>query len=173
MPANSASAARLQLTPPNGLGEIVAAFGNIFNYISADGVLNPAWESEHLGRVSLPFPIPLAGNSSKLVKNLYCHKKMIDVFPEVLAAVEKEKLKGHIRTCGGCFNFRSKRNSDKISSHAWGIAIDLNPETNALGKPGDMSPEIVDIFRNFGFKWGGDWPDKNKDPMHFQFCTGY
>ena len=36
-----------------------------------------------------------------------------------------------------------------------------------------MDQAVVNVFRSFGFKWGGDWSYRSKDPMHFQFCTGY
>jgi hypothetical protein len=98
---------------------------------------------------------------------------LVEIFPEVFAKIEKKGLKSKIRTFGGCYNYRPKRTSGKLSTHSWGIGIDLNPETNAQGKPGDMHPGVVEIFREFGFKWGGDWSGKSKDPMHFQFCTGY
>lgn len=49
----------------------------------------------------------------------------------------------------------------------------LNPETNRQGSAEDMHPEIVALFREYGFKWGGDWSGKSKDTMHFQYCTGY
>jgi hypothetical protein len=31
----------------------------------------------------------------------------------------------------------------------------------------------VAAFKRSGFAWGGDWSGANKDPMHFQYCTGY
>jgi hypothetical protein len=34
-----------------------------------------------------------------------------------------------------------------------------------------MREEIIGVFKESGFIWGGDW--KRKDPMHFQYCTGY
>ena len=161
------------LATPNGLEEILATFGNIYQFIAEDGRLDPQWESKHLRRTPLPFPIPLSWDPSQSVTKLYCHKKLVEIFPEVFAKVEKKGLKSKIRTFGGCYNYRPKRTSGKLSTHSWGIGIDLNPETNPQGKPGDMHPDIVEIFQEFGFKWGGDWSGKSKDPMHFQFCTGY
>lgn len=161
------------LKPPFGLEEIIETFGNIYEFIPNDGSLSPEWETEYLIRAHLPFPISLSWDLSKLVENIYCHKKLGELFPEVFVAIEREGLRDQIRTYGGCFNFRSKRNSGKLSTHSWGIAVDLNPGTNAQGIPGDMHLEVVDIFRQFGFKWGGDWSGKTKDPMHFQFCNGY
>jgi D-alanyl-D-alanine carboxypeptidase len=49
----------------------------------------------------------------------------------------------------------------------------LNPETNAQGTEGNMDSAVIKIFRDAGFEWGGDWQGKVRDPMHFQFCTGY
>jgi D-alanyl-D-alanine carboxypeptidase len=36
-----------------------------------------------------------------------------------------------------------------------------------------MDAGIIEIFRGAGFEWGGDWPGKLRDGMHFQFCSGY
>jgi D-alanyl-D-alanine carboxypeptidase len=52
-------------------------------------------------------------------------------------------------------------------SHAWGIAIDVNPETNAQGTPGNMDSGVVRIFRDAGFEWGGDWQGRSRDPCIF------
>lgn len=163
----------ISLATPNGLEEILATFGNIYQFITEDGRLDPHWGSNHLGRVPLPFPIPLSWNPSHSITKLYCHKKLIEIFSEVFLRIEKKGLKNKIRTFGGCYNYRPKRTSGKLSTHSWGIGIDLNPETNPQGKPGDMHPGVVEIFQEFGFKWGGDWSGKSKDPMHFQFSTGY
>ena len=67
----------------------------------------------------------------------------------------------------------SATHGDEASAHAWGIAIDLNPETNQQGTAGNMDYAVITAFREAGFKWGGDWTGKSCDPMHFQFCTGY
>lgn len=161
------------LVPPIGLRGILDTFGNIYDYLKDDGTLDPRWEAEQLTRVPLPFAIPLSWDRSKLVQNLYCHVKWTGFIPDVFATLEREGLKKEIKTFGGCFNFRSKRTSGKLSTHSWGIAIDLNPETNQQGTAGTMPAEVVAIFRQFGFTWGGDWTGKSKDPMHFQFCKGY
>jgi hypothetical protein len=75
---------------------------------------------------------------------------------------------------GGCFSFRPQRTGTKLSTHAWGIALDLNPESNAQGTAGNMDARVVAIFKQAGFTWGGDWHGRVRDPIrHFQFCTGY
>ncbi|MBI2998137.1 MAG: M15 family metallopeptidase [Deltaproteobacteria bacterium] len=161
------------LAPPHGLDAILDSFGDIFDYIRDDGILDPRWEVEQLLRAPLPYPIPLSWDPGKEVQNLYGHKKLKELFPEVFREIERRRLKSKIRTFGGCFNFRSKRSSGKLSVHSWAIAVDLNPETNPMGSAGDMDPGVVEIFKSFGFTWGGDWSGKSKDPMHFQFCSGY
>jgi LysM repeat protein len=166
-------AAQQTITPPHGLDQIVAVFGDIFDYIGPDGVLDPQWESDYLAKVELPFSIRLSWDQTKVVKNLYCHKELIEIFPAVFADIERSGLRDEIKTYGGCFNYRTKRNGSKISTHSWAIAIDLNPTSNPMGSAGDMDQRIVDIFRAYGFTWGGDWSGSSKDPMHFQFCSGY
>ena len=78
------------------------------------------------------------------------------------------------------YNFRFVSGSTKLSDHSIGLAIDINPmqnpwvHTSALNKysykPGEKgtiesSSEVVNIFKKFGWSWGGDW--KNPDYQHF------
>jgi hypothetical protein len=42
-----------------------------------------------------------------------------------------------------------------------------------MGTVGDTDARLVELFEGFGFLWGGRWPGRGKDPMHFQYCTGY
>jgi hypothetical protein len=107
------------------------------------------------------------------VTKIYCHNKLVDIISDTFTAIKDEGLADRIKTYGGCFNFRLKRKGGKLSTHSWGIAVDLNVETNQMGSAGDMDSSVVSVFRRFGFKWGGDWSGMSKDPMHFQFCTGY
>lgn len=170
-PVPPTTAAGLQV--PNGLDEVLGTFGNIYDYIREDGTLDPRWETDALTRATLPFAIPLSWDRSKVVTRLQCHVKLKDIFPAVFAAIQSRGLQTRVTTFGGCYNYRSKRTSGKLSTHCWGIAIDLNPETNGQGGAGDMASDVVEVFREAGFKWGGDWSAKSKDPMHFQYCTGY
>lgn len=81
-----------------------------------------------------------------------------------------------------CFNWRFVIGSDKLSDHALGLAIDINPMQNPWihpnahkieGRKYDESQkgtitknsEILEIFKSHGFSWGGDW--KNPDYQHF------
>lgn len=92
-----------------------------------------------------------------------------------------------------CFNYRVVENTDHLSKHAYGLAIDLNPFYNpyiTYNKDGtvNISPEVSEayadrsdsfpykidendlaykLFKDHGFKWGGDW-NSVKDYQHFE-----
>jgi len=64
----------------------------------------------------------------------------------------------------------------RLSMHALGIAVDLNPRLGPYwgwSAPDSPSPaksypmEIVDIFERHGFIWGGKW--REFDLMHFEY----
>jgi hypothetical protein len=97
----------------------------------------------------------------------------VEKFTEVFAAILARGFQNKITSFGGCFEYRPQRNGSKLSSHSWGIAIDLNTATNQQGTQGDMDADVVEIFRAAGFEWGGSWQGARRDPMHFQFCRGY
>ncbi len=80
---------------------------------------------------------------------------------------------GEIITLGDFYNFRSKRSCGKLSTHCWGISFDVNPEINILGTKGCFSDQLVLLLQEFGFTWGGHLKGANREPMHFQYCTGY
>ena len=86
-------------------------------------------------------------------------------------------------------------NRTGFSNHSFGTAIDINPEQNGLyddciefgprcrllrggewkpGTPGtlDKNSDIVSLFKQAGFQWGGEIAGKQKDFMHFS-RTGY
>jgi len=161
------------LMPPRGLDEIIATFGDIFACIEPDHTLNPLWQVEYLERVMLPFALPLSWENSRSVTRFTCHKLLVPIFARVFDEIQSAGLQRKLTSFGGCFAFRPQRSGTKLSAHAWGIAIDLNPETNQQGTAGNMDPGIVTIFRQAGFEWGGSWQGRRRDPMHFQFCSGY
>jgi D-alanyl-D-alanine carboxypeptidase len=160
-------------TAPHRLDEIVTTFGDIHAHIAASGTLKSTWEVGFLARASLPFPLRLSWDSSRIIAQMTCHRRMTGVFSSVFCSIYIRGLQDRITTFGGCFAFRPQRTGTKLSTHSWGIAIDLNPESNPQGSKGNMDAVLIDIFRRAGFEWGGDWQGKTRDPMHFQFCTGY
>ncbi len=78
------------------------------------------------------------------------------------------------------YNFRYIMGTNYLSKHASGYAIDLNPKVNPA-KPskishvydesiqiGKITPEVVDLFKKWGFKWGGEIFDDFWDSHHFE-----
>jgi hypothetical protein len=45
----------------------------------------------------------------------------------------------------------------RLSRHAWGIAIDLNPGRNRPGAAPVQQDELVAVMERHGFTWGGAW----------------
>jgi hypothetical protein len=81
--------------------------------------------------------------------------------------------------------------SGNWSNHAYGHAVDLNPNENpyigcgAVYDPrsrpyvdrsrvrkGMVTPAVVRAFKSIGWGWGGDWAGQTKDYMHFS-TTGH
>ncbi len=67
------------------------------------------------------------------------------------------------------------RGSANISSHAWGLAIDINSQDYPYGvansDPNSANAILWrEVFSKAGFRWGNDFPQvgSNADPMHFE-----
>src|SRR5438874_1088163 len=143
------------LVPPHGLDQVLATFGDIFDYVGPDHTLNPRWQIDFLQRIALPFPLALSWDKSRRVNQITCHKRLSEIFTTAFLVIQTAGLQDKITSFGGCFSFRPQRTGVKLSAHSWGIAIDLNTESNAQGSAGIMDPAIVEIFCRAGFEWGG------------------
>ena len=74
------------------------------------------------------------------------------------------------------YNYRTTRNSGRLSDHAYGSAIDVNWDHNFDTGDGSSAAvrgneAVIEAFAKQGFYWGGDWKS-SKDDMHFTF-TGW
>lgn len=90
------------------------------------------------------------------------------------------ELKDYLLSAG-TFNWRKIRGTDRMSSHSFGTAIDLNvkysnywqwdcrctSEDADLVYKNRIPQQIVDIFEKHGFIWGGKW--YHYDTMHFEY----
>jgi hypothetical protein len=159
---------------PHGIEEIRALYGDPDR--NHDAVLDLDWARASLAVITLPYPMRLSWQPTTYVQRVQCHRligpALIDALQEIGAAHPPEYLHAAgLDFWGGCFNFRAARGQDKLSTHSWGIAVDINPQLGGLGEAPRMPGFIVEAFINRGFEWGGSW--KRPDAMHFQSCTGY
>lgn len=146
--------------------------------LGTDGYPTESWKKEFLTRIKPSYPMVLAWDITKQVKTITCHKRVAESLNRILQQIA-DKFYGkyaesRVNLFGGVYEFRRVSGSAKLSLHAYGAAIDLDPERNGRGRPYDggvemISPVVVDIFRSEGWKWGGDF--KNPDAMHFEATT--
>ncbi len=126
--------------------------------------LDSEWRPDNVVDVDLPLLGPFR-----------CNRIIAPLISEAIDQIIEAGLTGEIsrndfQISGGCYNARAIRGGDKggaISRHTWGVAIDINPTANPYGGAIEMRPEIVEIFRNLGFAWGGGWTFP--DGAHFEY----
>lgn len=113
------------------------------------------------------------------------HKKVAQISNELeLMVLKNPKLRKYLEN-PGFFNWRMIANSKRLSSHSFGITIDISPknsnywqwdltklglpvtETSALPYKNKVPLEIVKVFEKYGFIWGGKW--YHYDTMHFEY----
>ena len=132
------------------------------------------------GVVKLPIPFKLAWDLKQSVGSFRCHAKvqapLTAIFNEAVAAYGERRYRElGLDLFGGCYALRQMRGGTAWSMHSWGIAVDLDPERNAL-KMSHLEarfarPEYADFWRiveskgaiSLGRKADYDW-------MHFQFA---
>lgn len=161
------------IPPPHGLAEIKALFGApSFHPLKPPFVdIDDAWERENL------VVIPDAGGTGLRIQ---LHKLVARQFEEAMVAARKAAPDYKVRLLGGyCARQMvtldpAKQAAAPLSVHAWGAAFDVNWDTNPfrLTLKTDLPPAFVKAFTDAGWDWGGNWRSK-KDPMHFQYATGY
>ena len=152
----------------------------------ADGTLPQILIKQALGEFSYP-----AGSTAELIQDeeflaenivtvdmpvfgrVTCHRVVVEMLEGALAQISEEGLAGLIDPgeFAGCWNARFINTltgvPSGVSRHSWGGAIDINAGSNRLGTKGSMDPRLVEIMKEWGFIWGGDWTVP--DPMHFEY----
>jgi D-alanyl-D-alanine carboxypeptidase len=119
----------------------------------------------HFFGIRYPFHRQAAGPLERVVKRIEAQTK------------SKPELLNFLKPIGGTFVWRRILRSKALSSHAFGIAIDLNVAYSNYWRwrrrfesttwRNRIPQEIVDAFEAEGFIWGGRW--KHYDTMHFEY----
>ena len=119
-------------------------------------------------RLSL-WTVPGSGGQRILV-----HKAALPAFQRVAAGLAAEAAAGRVYriTRVSAFASRTVGGTYQISRHALATAIDINYPQNPYRADGklitDMPDWFVQVWRDAGFCWGGDWRG-SKDSMHFSW----
>lgn len=132
----------------------------------------------NLVTLALPYPLRLAWDPATVVTRTQCNARVKDSLERVLNQVSAQYGPERIRLLGldlygGGFNLREKRGGTTMSTHAWGIAFDFDPDHNRLKWGRDRAilarPEYEPWW---GFWEAEGWVSlgraKNYDWMHVQ-----
>lgn len=126
----------------------------------------------------LPYRMRLAWEPSAEINRFKCHTKVHDaflrVFTQTLAQYGEERIRAlRLDLFGGCLNVRTMRGGTQRSMHSWGIAVDMDPEHNALRMTRDNAAFAREEYEPFwriveseGLVSLGR--TRNYDWMHFQ-----
>lgn len=156
---------------PHGRDEIVRAYGDPAPFIRDDGSISPLW-AQRMVKVAFPAPLPLSWDLKLNATAALVNQVVAGDVDRVFQALRKEGLWTKLRTWGGGYAWRPQRGSStKLSLHSWGAAMDFDTATNELGTIGDIDPGVVELFRSFGWTWGGTWT--RRDDQHVQAASGY
>ncbi len=87
------------------------------------------------------------------------------------------ELKKYLKNPAGTFNWRNIAGTNRLSTHSFGITIDINikysnyweweKNNNSISYKNQIPYKIVEIFEKHGFIWGGKW--YHYDTMHFEY----
>ena len=143
-------------------------------YVSFDGAM-------HQGQIVVHKAV--AEEVKEIFDELLSHKFPIEVAKPIVA-YDWDDQASMTANNTSAFNYRTIAGTDRLSNHAYGLAIDVNPRLNPFVKgdviepagatydpdiPGTLaadSPAVL-AFKKRGWEWGGDW-ETLKDWQHFE-----
>lgn len=150
---------------------------DLYNFYGDPGrnKLDQEWKKDNIVKCPSPFPMRLSWDEKLIARNLLINRKvapaMIDALQEIVDYKGHEYLvKNNFDRLGGIFTWRKIRGGDSLSTHSWGISIDINPHLGPYDYPAYKSGDyenkqpdfIMEAFMKRGFislPW---------DTMHFQ-----
>ena len=134
-----------------------------------NGRANTIWENAYLTSIKPPFTMTYAG---KPITSIRIHRKCAVALSAALQAIWVASGKSQAKidewgasTFGGSYNYRLMRQSNRLSMHSYGCAIDLAPERFPMGK--SSAKFVPEVIKAFAVQGAVNLP---RDRMHFQFC---
>jgi len=118
-----------------------------------------------------------AGASFQMTTKHCVDQQLAAAFAAIAALPEPTAV--YFSNIGGSFNWRVIAGTDRLSSHSFGAALDLNsdlggywrwagvPEGQAGTYDNNYPAALVQAMERYGFIWGGKW--HHYDGMHFEY----
>jgi hypothetical protein len=108
----------------------------------------------------------------KKTRKISAFKINKDVTPQLDKAIENLRLVGKLSEWKEMRASLAIREvfgvAGSLSTHSYGLAIDINPTTNKWGEAPSLSNDFVKSFTDAGWTWGGYF--SKKDGMHFSLA---
>lgn len=117
------------------------------------------WAKEHI-----------ATESVLILGRVTCHRKVLEPLRAAMQELADRGAAHLVSSYAGCWAPRTSGTTGPLSSHAWGMAVDVNAPTNPYGAEPRQPALLVDVMAEHGFLWGGDWD--TPDGMHFELAPG-
>lgn len=130
--------------------------------------------------LTLPYRMRLAWDQSEAVDKFSCHAKVREslerIFVRTLDHYGADAIRRlRLNLFGGCLNVRKMRGGSSWSMHAWGVAVDIDPDHNQLKftrAKATLDGPDYDPFWRFVYDEGAIslGRERDYDWMHFQFA---
>ncbi len=120
--------------------------------------IDPAWVSANIVHAHLP-----------LLGGITCHRDFVAMLREVMGTLQAG---GHADAIDrsayrGCWNPRFIRQRRDLSSHAWGVATDINFGNELHGDGSPTDPDLIAAMEAVDILSGHAWTDPG--PGHFEW----
>lgn len=154
------------------LGEFDIDYANL----SADGwtQIDPVWRAENLPADREAYPTGIRARCHNAIRNAMfgALNEIATLLPQLVNSRPTGIDVANTNSYGGCsiglarFS-RYGASVGTISRHSWGQAIDMSTVDNCQGCVPQFDCRIVQVFRRYGFSWGGNY--LRPDGMHFEW----
>lgn len=138
----------------------------------------PPLTKDQLVPVPCPWRLAIAWDQRQSTRTISCHPKVAASLQRVLGRIHAhygetrlQELRLHLY--GGCHNDRAMRGGTRRSTHAWGIALDWDPDHNRLDWGRDRAALAGPAYEPWWRVWEDEgWVSlgrhRNFDWMHVQ-----
>lgn len=132
------------------------------------------WSNERKHMVLVPVPTQIQPHlinsaTGQPTRNIYINADIAPALVKAFDLIIARGLQASLKSFDGCLNIRPIRGSTTLSTHAYGLAIDINAKGNGLGEKPTIDPALVKCFTDAGWSWGGTF--HRLDGMHFQIAA--